>query len=400
MSQPTVLQELDIPQSAQWAAADIELDGLRQRVGALSARPEDFAAQLWALENRWAGDMRLWAELCADHGRVLGDRSRFAELGALAEECGRAAANVPLVGSALAAAALADPGVQARGGDRAARALGELRGGKPGAVAWAGPEEETAVRLVDGELSGAVELVFDASSAGVLLAVATAGAGADNGAGSGVVSGTGEPVLCLVDQPDAVRRERRAVADPTRDLTTVSFDRTPVTVLARGADAVAVSGELATAAAALLALDSVGSAQAALDLAVSYAKERRQFGQVIGSYQAVAHHCSNIYLLVENARSLARMAAWMVAWDAPEALMAAAQAKASATENAVEAGRLAIQVHGGIGMTWARPTHVHYKRAWVSRAALGSARHQREVITAVLAAVEPTNLPPMYRTAF
>lgn len=386
MSQPVVLEDLDIPQSARWAAADIELDGLRGRVGELLARPDDFAAALWAVDDRWETDVRSWTELCTSHGRVLGDRSRFGELGALAEECGRAAANVPLIGSALAALVLTGSAVAGDSGDVAARALAELRAGTPGALAWAGPDEELTLRLADGVVSGSVEFVFDADVAGVLLAVARDTAG--------------DPVLCLVDQPGSVARERRGVADPTRDLSTLVFDGTPVTVLVRGADAVAAVQELATAAAALLALDAVGSAQAALELAVGYAKERKQFGQVIGSYQAVAHHCSNIYLLVENARSLARMAAWMVAWDAPEAQMAAAQAKASATENAVEAGRVAIQVHGGIGMTWARPTHIHYKRAWVSRAALGSARYQREVITAKLAAVQPTNLPPMYRTAF
>lgn len=371
------LEDLDIPSSARWAAMDAGLETMRRLVGEHLARPESFAADLWEVDARWRTDREAWDRLCADHGAVLGERGRFAELGVLAEGAGRAAASIPYVGSALAALVL-----EAR--DPAA--LAELRGGAPSALAWAGPEEPVAVRFLGGALSGTVAFVLDGAAAEILVVVAEDDSGA--------------PVLCRVNDPGLVGRQTRRIADPTRDLATLTFDAVPATVLCDGTEAIGLMADLESAAAVLLALDALGSAQAAMDLAVGYAKQRVQFGKVIGSYQAVAHHCANMFLLVENARSLTRMAAWALAWGEPGAALAAAQAKSAATENAVEVGRLAIQVHGGIGMTWARPTHVHYKRAWVDRAALGSARHQRERITAMLTEAQPRGFPPMYRTPF
>ncbi len=371
------LGELDIPLSAYWAAADVGLDGARDRAVAALRRPPDFAEGLWDLDARWESDLAAWTALCTQHGNLLGDRERFAELGVLVEVAGRTAASVPVVGAALVAIALSG---------RDDESLTALRAGTPGALAWEGPGQRQVPVLFDGHLDGGVEFVFDGGAAQVLVVVA---ADAD-----------GRALVCRVDDSVNVRRQRRAVADPTRDLVSLRFERVPATVLAEGAEAAALLAELESAAAVVMALDALGSAQAALDLAVEYAKRREQFGRLIGSYQAVAHHCSNMFVLVENARSLTRMAAWAHAWDLPQAALAASQAKSTATENAVEVGRLAIQVHGGIGMTWARPTHVHYKRAWVDRAALGSARHHREQITATLAAADPRNQPPMYRTPF
>lgn len=379
MEPAPVPDELDIPESARWAAADTGLDGLRRRLGAAMARPPTFAADLWETGSRWRSDLDTWREVCAIGGAAVGRRDRFADLGAVAEEAGRTAASVPVVGSALAGWALA-------GGAPVGAELARLRSGVPGALLWDGPEEPVALRIDRaGRVSGTVAFVLDGMAAEILVAVAL---GPDGG-----------PVVCRVDAPEGIVRERRAVADPTRDLATLRLDAVPATGLATGDPAHALLADLETAAAALLALDAVGSAQAVLDLAVSYAGQREQFGRVIGSYQAVAHHCADIFLLVANARSLARAAAWAVGSDDPGAALAAAEAKAGATENAVEAGRRAIQVHGGIGMTWARPTHVHYKRAWVDRAALGSARHQRARIVDALTAA-PTGRAPMYRTAF
>lgn len=378
MEPAVVLDELDIPAAARWAAADTGLDGLRRRLGAAMARPEGFAAELWETDSRWRSDLDTWREVCAIGGAALGRRDRFADLGAIAEEAGRAAAGVPVVGSGLAGWALEGAPAEAE--------LARLRSGVPGALLWDGPEEPVALRIDRaGRVSGSVAFVLDGAAAEIMVAVAL---GPDGG-----------PVVCRIDEPGRVVRERRAVADPTRDLATLTLDAVPATGLATGDPARGLLRGLETAAAALLALDAVGSGQAVLDLAVSYAAQREQFGRVIGSYQAVAHHCADVFLLVANARSLARAAAWAVCRDDPGAALAAAEAKAGATENAVEAGRRAIQVHGGIGMTWARPTHVHYKRACVDRAALGSARHQRARIVDALTAA-PAGRAPMYRTAF
>jgi alkylation response protein AidB-like acyl-CoA dehydrogenase len=114
---------------------------------------------------------------------------------------------------------------------------------------------------------------------------------------------------------------------------------------------------------AAMAAEAVGIAQRALDLGVEHAKTREQFGKPIGTYQAVSHPLAQTYTDVELARSLAYWAAWCVAEDDDRAALAAASAKAFATEAAVAACERSIQVHGGTGFTWEHPLHRFYKRA-------------------------------------
>jgi alkylation response protein AidB-like acyl-CoA dehydrogenase len=118
---------------------------------------------------------------------------------------------------------------------------------------------------------------------------------------------------------------------------------------------------------AAMAAEAVGIAQRALDLGVEHAKTRVQFGKPIGTYQAVSHQLADTYTDVELSRSLAYWAAWCVAEDDEQARVAAAAAKAFATEAAVRACERSIQVHGGIGFTWEHPLHRFYKRAlWLN----------------------------------
>ncbi|MDX6480536.1 MAG: hypothetical protein QOG85_1046 [Gaiellaceae bacterium] len=114
---------------------------------------------------------------------------------------------------------------------------------------------------------------------------------------------------------------------------------------------------------AAMAAEAVGIAQRALDLGIEHAKTREQFGKPIGTYQAVSHPLAQTYTDVELARSLAYWAAWCVANDDDRAALAAAAAKAFATEAAVVACERSIQVHGGTGFTWEHPLHRFYKRA-------------------------------------
>jgi alkylation response protein AidB-like acyl-CoA dehydrogenase len=114
---------------------------------------------------------------------------------------------------------------------------------------------------------------------------------------------------------------------------------------------------------AAMAAEAVGVAQRALELGVEYAKTREQFGKKIGVYQAVSHQLADTYADVELARSLAYWAAWCVAEEDANAQLAAAAAKAFATEAAVKACERSIQVHGGIGFTWEHALHRFYKRA-------------------------------------
>ncbi|HEV2755751.1 MAG TPA: acyl-CoA dehydrogenase family protein [Actinomycetota bacterium] len=136
---------------------------------------------------------------------------------------------------------------------------------------------------------------------------------------------------------------------------------------------------------AALAVEAVGVASTAVDLARAYVSERKQFDKPIGAYQAVAHQVADAYMAVELARSLAYWAAWCVDEHDPHAPVAVAAAKAAAGEAAVTACEKAIQVHGGIGFTWEHVLHRYYKRAqWIDTFEGAGARHREAVAAALL----------------
>ncbi len=123
---------------------------------------------------------------------------------------------------------------------------------------------------------------------------------------------------------------------------------------------------------ALGCADLVGTMRGAVDLAVDYASARRQFDRPIGSFQAVQHLLADAHVLTEGSRSVARHAAWAVdALDPPDALAAAAVAKAYCARAARTVCETAIQVHGGIGNTWECLAHVFLRRALLSTDLLG-----------------------------
>ena len=129
---------------------------------------------------------------------------------------------------------------------------------------------------------------------------------------------------------------------------------------------------------AAMAAEAVGIAQRALDLGIEHASTRQQFGKPIGVYQAVSHQLADTYADVELARSLAYWAAWCVAEDDEQAPLAAAAAKAFATEAAVAACERSIQVHGGIGFTWEHPVHLLLRRARTNAVLIGRADALRD----------------------
>ena len=133
-----------------------------------------------------------------------------------------------------------------------------------------------------------------------------------------------------------------------------------------------------------LAVEAVGVAQQALELAIEYVSEREQFGKKIGIYQAVSHPLADTYVETELARSLAYWAAWCVAEDDEQAPVAVASAKSFCAETAVAACERSIQVHGGIGFTWEHVLHRYYKRAQWIDAFGGHAAKQRELVAAAL----------------
>jgi alkylation response protein AidB-like acyl-CoA dehydrogenase len=124
----------------------------------------------------------------------------------------------------------------------------------------------------------------------------------------------------------------------------------------------------------------VGIAQAMVDMTVAYAKEREQFGQKIGSFQAVQHKLAETYLLVETAKAAVYYAAYALAKDLPDASIHVSVAKAYASDAERRANYESLQIHGGIGFTWEHDLHLWLKRGRALEAQYGDADwHRRRI---------------------
>jgi alkylation response protein AidB-like acyl-CoA dehydrogenase len=169
---------------------------------------------------------------------------------------------------------------------------------------------------------------------------------------------------------EAVRRY-----DSTRSLGHVSLQSAPATVLDAGAAAKG-GGEEALAdawhlAQALIAAESLGSVETALEVSVAYAKERHTFGRAIGSYQAVKHSLTEVLRQLENGRSLLYYAGWSRHGAPAEFPLAASAARSVAGRALDHAARTMISVHGGTGATWEHDAPLYFRRAQLSRRLLG-----------------------------
>ena len=129
--------------------------------------------------------------------------------------------------------------------------------------------------------------------------------------------------------------------------------------------------------AALLASEQLGVARWCFDTTLAYAKQRKQFGRAIGSYQAIKHRLADLWFEVGAATAVARYAADMCARGDEDAAAAAAIAQAYCGGVAVHAAEECVQLHGGIGMTWEYPAHLYLKRAKSDQLALGTAYRHR-----------------------
>ena len=167
--------------------------------------------------------------------------------------------------------------------------------------------------------------------------------------------------------------------DTTRPLFTVTLDNPPATEITGDH-----FGRAWHATAVMAAAESVGVAARVTRMTVDYAKERKQFGRAIGSYQAVSHACAQMFLEAEGARNVVYWAAWALDHDPDAAFMAANCAKAYASDAAVNVCRSSLQVHGGIGFTWEHDLHLFLKRAESNAHAFGDARWHREQVAGIL----------------
>ncbi|MCO6006375.1 acyl-CoA/acyl-ACP dehydrogenase [Actinoallomurus purpureus] len=303
-------------------------------------------------------DAEVWAKL-AEMGWLDAELT-FLDQAVLLEETGYR----PLAAPYFSTAVLAAPALD----DETAKQVGEGR--LTATLAWAEPGvpqgllDAAGATVSGGRLTGEKVLVPD--GAAVDLFVVTTADG-----------------LYAVDASDAAVTPHGAL-DGTRRPASVRFDGAPARPLASGDTAAELLGRIRDRAYAAVALEAVGVAQRALDLLVAYAKDRKQFGKPIGVYQAVSHKASDVYVRLQEARSLAYWAAWCVAENDPMARQACLAAKAFAGEAAVFACENAIQGHGGIGFTWEHVLHRYYKRAQWLAAFDGPARAQRAEVAAFL----------------
>jgi alkylation response protein AidB-like acyl-CoA dehydrogenase len=290
------------------------------------------------------------------------------EAGVVAEELGAALYPGPWSSSAVAATrALSHTGA---GRNAAGLLTGIADGSTTATLGPLGDTRPSAIETDDGTvLRGAITGLADAAAADVILVFA------DERDGIGLYS---------VDTSSA----RVAVTpcthiDPTRKLSDVEFDDVPAQRLASASqDAIsAVVDDVMIVHAA----DAVGAAAAVMNLALEYAKVRRQFDQPIGSFQAVQHLCVDMYEAVELARSGVIHALWAAdAAEAAERHLAALRAKAFAGRLAT-VGDTAIQVFGGIGFTWEHDAHLYLRRLLGWSGFLGAPDRYLEEVGAALA---------------
>ncbi|MBW2717011.1 MAG: acyl-CoA/acyl-ACP dehydrogenase [Deltaproteobacteria bacterium] len=127
-----------------------------------------------------------------------------------------------------------------------------------------------------------------------------------------------------------------------------------------------------------LAAEQVGAAEMCLDMAVEYAKVRKQFGRPIGSFQAIKHKCADMLMMVESARSAAFYASALAGQGEADLEEAASSAKAFCSDTFFHCAAENIQIHGGIGFTWEHPAHMYFKRAKATETLFGDPSFHRE----------------------
>jgi len=285
------------------------------------------------------------------------------EAAVVMEEIGRAVAPVPFLSSAV----LATVAMLTAGETQMLPSLadGSTTGAlviplsiPPGAVTL-------TVRVSDSVLTGRVTSVAGAKGADVLVVPVIGSEGVElHTVMPGAQGVTVTPVLSL---------------DMTRPIADVEFSSAASTRIDTGAADAAVA-EALLCGAVLLASEQVGVAQWCLETTVSYAKDRKQFGRAVGSFQAVKHRLADLWLEVSSAAAAARYAADAYARGDADSSIAAAVAQAYCGDVAVHAAEECIQLHGGIGMTWEYPAHLYLKRAKSDQLALGTAyRHRAQL---------------------
>ncbi len=292
---------------------------------------------------------------------LAGGGAAAREVAVVMEELGRCLAPIPfLTSSVIGARALTVCGATDR-----------LEGIADGssivvlAVPWtSGRLDDLDLPSATSSLTGRIQAVADASLANTLLVPAVR---------------DGEVVLFAVDAHAAgLQIQTGNSLDMTRPLSAVNLSGVDGIELSAGPAAREAVDAALLLGGAMLASEQLGIASWCLESTVAYVKQRHQFGRPIGSFQAIKHRLARLWISVESARAAARNAAVQVE-SAPSPQVAVAIAQAYCSDVAVAAAEEAVQLHGGIGMTWEHDTHLYLKRAKSDQVALGSPAHHRSV---------------------
>jgi alkylation response protein AidB-like acyl-CoA dehydrogenase len=318
---------------------------------------EGHADDLW----RAFSELGLFAILVpTEYGGIGGE---FLDLAIAAERLGYAAAPGPFLEHVLATFAIAVGGSDdqrrewlpglAEGRFRATLAVAEIP------AKWS--MEDWAIRA-NGQLEGEKHWVPYPELADV------------------TVVGTSDGLTLVRKAAPGVSVLSRQGIDRTRRLATVRFDGVEHEPLAAGRRVV---DRVRDAALILLSADAYGAAARCVEMSVEYAKTREQFGVTIGHFQALKHQLADLALEVDPARFLYWYAAHAFDHLPHETSRFAAMAKSHVTESAVQAGRRAVEYHGGIGFTWAHDVHFFLKRAIFDRAYFGGPGAHRARVAAL-----------------
>jgi alkylation response protein AidB-like acyl-CoA dehydrogenase len=317
----------------------------------------------------------LWRALAVDIGLAgllvpedLGGAGASAvEAAAVLEELGRASAPVPfLTSSVVATTAL----LACAEDDAACKVISALAAGERTAalvvpLSTAPDGSLPDITVTDGSLTGTVRSVAGALEADLLV----------------VPAQTTDGVALYLVESSAATVEPVVSLDMARQVADVTLDGATGQLVLDDSEAVVRSALLAGAG--LLASEQVGIARWCLQETVAYLKVRKQFGRVVGGFQALKHRLADLYAEVESASATARYAAAAIAAgeDVP---IAARVAAAYCSDVAVHAAEEAVQLLGGIGMTWEHPTHLYLKKAKADQIAFGTAGAHRAALAGLV----------------
>jgi alkylation response protein AidB-like acyl-CoA dehydrogenase len=336
-----------------------------EKIRSLAASDDAHDEALWRemVELNWPGLL-----VSEEYG---GQGLGTVELSVLMEQIGYALLPGPLFSNTLAALAL-----QVAAGDEqrerylAPLAAGEVRGTLAlwdSGGGWTPEDISLEPERANGGyvLNGEKLFVLDAATADFLIV------------------GASEGRLFVVErEADGVTVVPTPTIDATRKQYAVKLDGVKVAEEAAfGGEELELARDRAYTA---LAAELTGVANRAMDMAVQYAKERKQFGRPIGSYQAVSHQCAQMLLETEGARSIVYYAAWAADNEPETAPVAASMAKAYASDAATRVTGASLQVHGGIGFTWEHDLHLYLKRARCGAVYLGDAHWHRERVASLV----------------